>query len=1489
MAIRSFLDIEAREESDEDDWSDNNGEDMEPVDIGSNNEERTEETRRPLPSKRKKIPPAEQLFASIFARLLPESSTSPPSPIPSNSANDPRPIAHTGLGADCTGSCSGPEGPFHPWAEAVLRRERDNPEPFTTPQRAPPLQPPERAELELDFTKLPERCKGSTYPELSQPSRFIIREAWAAWAAWERDEAPESSLIRRRELAPGEWVTVRHRGQHHGDTGIVYRVDRTKEGHRGYWVFLVPRLPTDHERVQSGLAPGSEKPALREKGDAPSKRKRKREENRLIKWSLNLFNPKDHKKDEVTRLQEHATFQYNKRTYSHGLVLRFYRETSLDPRFAILSAESLRFFTRSRHPFILQSTLPCLEHWKFEYGEAVTVKNLPGINSVILEVAENEGTCHVEVGERSLDTYSDIHVVPMRLLLKVVRPGDYVRVVAGVHIGLEGLVTQLSGAEVHVFELTPDDANDDAQSPWQTPKGKLARVQHNMDAILHVNSVKVIPPPFIMDHGPWYDVRVVVESEKDSHYDVYHGCVGVIKRVRRTGPNKLGVTVYLFRFDSSTEFELRHLLDQRTRQPLLLAHPLPEYYHQYRIDPELDKMYTGRPPWFGVRVSIIGGHHKGTVAIVKDVNSQSSPMRHIKLRVELQQASEVVNRLEWVSLKHVLEERTKKPLYLYWPVLTSSIFAPLPHDLVPERFWAPQKKSKLNGRWRDDNVETPEEPLHLLEDGVEIEEIVVENNETNDDDEAENAEIEEDLEMEDPWSVWNPNHRSGITHSIIDVEGSRSRISDESTYLWDRTVFSPCWSAGSIEYEMQARLDVLFDSLPAHLRSPSPPPLPSPSAPGLPAVPTHWFLHPKLVNMMFQVKVMSKEIFIETSARPTGIVAMRKKGRGKEDVPHCDIVKAVPRNFGSQSLMVIIGGKEDDIGKVVRGIYYFFNQVHREESKWWMAVTVNPQFTWMRAEAPQFLDLDPEHLAIVDEPSENRKKAKETFETNTAAGSSTAVRFGKQSPGLHSQAADLELGKVSGTAVVLDRQMRRKQSIDMDISRLDRILKPHKTTIPLKDWSYRRGFLPRRDSDRSAYVGFSIDALARESGSLQNCFQRLARYREAAIVGFGVTHGPNLPGHRHLRGDPAILEALSELLEILGYHCLKASADAESLLAQWAYDGHIDAIIATNTLPLALGAPVVLRESLSTSNGDVEVDVYDAAVLKRATGINRAGMVLILLLSGYICPLGVTDSLANDLAAKTKIGDMLMDAMDTWLGINQGKLEKAFYNINLELCETLETNPDRALSRRHAKLASYFTWLWPREELALYLYNKRERQTQLAGFAMLRGWYDIVDVARLRLWGVRHLGWEHADSSSIIRDGGLSIWQAVMASVLLSPVAEYDPEKQIIKARYLRAKILSETAMRTPRNGLKCTRFLVSLKHAGIAARLPITDKSVSLRIPDLVKRYIKEKQFTDHVVDSDDDDDMTLSASDRNSSEDPGEAMMVVEMTQEAKEESDE
>ncbi|KAK7024543.1 hypothetical protein VNI00_016218 [Paramarasmius palmivorus] len=976
MTIRSFLDIEAREDSEEED-SVSDGEDIKPVDTGSKTEEEIEERRKSLRSKAKKIPPAEQLFASIFARLLPEYTTSPESS-PSSSTNDARPITHTESVKEGTVPCLEPVEPFHPWVEAALRREKDNPDPFMEPQLAPPLQPPEHRKLGLDLSKLPDQPKGSSYPELSVPSRFVVQEAWAAWAAWERDEAPEQSLIRRRELAPGEWITVRHRGQHRGDTGVVYRVDRTKEGHRGYWVFLVPRLPTDYERVRFNLASGTERSTLVEEGSAPSterkrKRKRKRDQDQPVKWSLHLFNPEDYKKEEVTMLQEHATFQYSKRTYSHGLVLRFYRETSLDPRFAVLPKESLRLFMRSRHPFILRSTLPCLEHWKFEYGEVVTVKNMPGVDSTVLDVAENEGTCRVEVGDRTVDTRSDIHVVPMRLLLKVVRPGDYVQVVAGLHSGLEGLVTQSSGAEVHVFELTPDDNNIGTNSHWQTPKGKLARVEHDMDAIVHVNSVKVIPPPFTMDHGPWYDVRVVVQSEKDSHYDVYHGCVGQIKRVRRTAPNKLGITVYLFRFDSSTEFEPIHLLDERTRGPLLVAHPLPEYYCQYRIHPEMDNVYTGRPPWFGVRITIIQGNHKGAVAIVKDVNSQCTPTRRIKLQVELQRVGEVANKLESVFLKDVLEEKTKKPLYVYWPVLKSSIFAPSQHDLVPECLWNDKtKQKKMYRQCRGSNteiVEAPsmaEEPLQLLDGSVATGDVSTKKDTDSDDNKTDDGSDPGDLEndeVNDPWSIWNPNNRTGITHSVIEVENSRSGVSNESNYMWEKTAFSSSCT----------------------MRSLSPSPIPSPSAPLLRSLPMHWFLHPKLVGINFQVKVDAKEIFVQTSARPTGITAMRNRGRGKEDVRHGDIVKAVPRNFGSQSLMVIVDGNEDDIGKFVRGIYYFFNQVHREESKWWMAVTVNPQFTWLRAESPQFLDLDPEHLAIVDEPSENKKKAKQAFETVRAA------------------------------------------------------------------------------------------------------------------------------------------------------------------------------------------------------------------------------------------------------------------------------------------------------------------------------------------------------------------------------------------------------------------------------------------------------------------------------------------------------------------------
>ncbi|ESK82000.1 hypothetical protein Moror_8425 [Moniliophthora roreri MCA 2997] len=205
----------------------------------------------------------------------------------------------------------------------------------------------------------------------------------------------------------------------------------------------------------------------------------------------------------------------------------------------------------------------------------------------------------------------------------------------------------------------------------------------------------------------------------------------------------------------------------------------------------------------------------------------------------------------------------------------------------------------------------------------------------------------------------------------------------DDTNLWDRALLSTTARVFTGDEYASPPLTPLRLSP----SLPSPPPLPVPTASSLPTV-YHWCLHPSLINKLVQVKFadLPKPTFLQTTKQPTGvIVPMQKMGCLWQDVSHSEVQKCPVRSFTNQSLMVIINGEEEHIGKLVRGIYYFFNGTRAEERKWWIVITVNPKMTWMPAEVPELLDIDPDNLALMDETSEAKANAKLTFNTIRSA------------------------------------------------------------------------------------------------------------------------------------------------------------------------------------------------------------------------------------------------------------------------------------------------------------------------------------------------------------------------------------------------------------------------------------------------------------------------------------------------------------------------
>uniref|UniRef100_A0A0W0FCZ5 XPG-I domain-containing protein n=1 Tax=Moniliophthora roreri TaxID=221103 RepID=A0A0W0FCZ5_MONRR len=331
------------------------------------------------------------------------------------------------------------------------------------------------------------------------------------------------------------------------------------------------------------------------------------------------------------------------------------------------------------------------------------------------------------------------------------------------------------------------------------------------------------------------------------------------------------------------------------------------------------------------------------------------------------------------------------------------------------------------------------------------------------------------------------------------------------------------------------------------------------------------------------------------------------------------------------------------------------------------------------------------------------------------------------------------------------------------------------------------------------------------------------------MTAFAVVDGEDLPRCKwYEHGDPRILAALWDLVEILGFQRLKASGDADALLAQWSAKGQIDAVISSSVVLLALGARV---------DTECKVDIFEAAQIEQLGGIDHGGLVLILLLSGIICPVSTTNRVAKEMG-KTHIGRMLLERMDAYWW-NKSRLDDEFNRFNNIVATVLEFNAEGYLKTKHPKIAHSLTVVWPHREISEYLHNSPGDMLDSI-YPSLHGDYNVVDVLRLRLWGNRHMGWEYMDSVSLYRDCGCSIWQAIVGSIIHSPVASFDPDLNVIKSQFLRVQILSEVKGRRSKDGTLSTRVTFSLDGIAEVGRLPLEGRIVMLHVPEDVLDIMK-------------------------------------------------
>ncbi|KAK1218279.1 hypothetical protein PQX77_019044 [Marasmius sp. AFHP31] len=704
-----------------------------------------------------------------------------------------------------------------------------------------------------------------------------IKKTWTKWAAG-HPVAPDST-VPRRQLAPGEWVEV-CTGRYKGDGGIVWRPDTTRSGATGYFILVVPRLRFPKVESQHDETVTSNDLALS-----------------LARPPPRLFLAENFEQG-VEQESDH-TFRFQRKTFSHGLLIKFFRDISLAPT-RTLPSDLGELFLRSEHPFLRSFPLPLPEFFVFLAGDLVYLPE-DGRTGVI---EQNNGmNCVIDFGD------DEKHIRAVELLQKVVVPGDSIRVMAGEHSGREGLVVERHASVLHIF------CRDDTRS--------------RTAFFVHINSVKICRLTFDShDDTPWLNLDVLIVHGR------YFEMRASVKAVRLTPlRDRIKLSVYLTELSCSLDLDLDEVVEAVTRKPLLDYQPLKESQRsRFKIDESMVRMRTGRVPWLGMRVRVTGGLHKGKIGVVRDVNrsSRQSSDSGLEVSVELQVVSGgACSRTEKIEYAVVREIDSGLELARALPLTSSQDFyKPAPTKRGGAHSVPRHNQASLAAVH---SVSSPSStPVHVSE--------------------------YEDLDWDNISDPWNPYSVSPIWSSPDAVPPSSSPASPEH-------VSSP-----------NALVVPSFSRRREPVRS-------------LPPAPSHWILHPNLLGVPIRVTITrgkwkKKSVFVTPTSTENGTKLLLRQ----KDILHAIDLPSIgkccdrPKPNFEQSLMVVTAGDDQHIGKFVRRISYFYDQVKSDNARWFIAGVVDRSGRQDRLTG-ELLELPPTALEIVEESKDDRDVGNALFES----------------------------------------------------------------------------------------------------------------------------------------------------------------------------------------------------------------------------------------------------------------------------------------------------------------------------------------------------------------------------------------------------------------------------------------------------------------------------------------------------------------------------
>ncbi|KIK56765.1 hypothetical protein GYMLUDRAFT_61807 [Collybiopsis luxurians FD-317 M1] len=748
----------------------------------------------------------------------------------------------------------------------------------------------------------------------------------------------------------GQWVQI-SRGLHRGDIGLVIDAYHEEDSTKGVKVMVVPRLGlTDEDRPSSS-----------------SKRKL------TTRPPPQLFDPLKCTYNSLVRHGEKHIYTYKSWKFENGLQVKFYNPQSLSPAREI-PASLFRLFMESNDmagsedEVFEASSMPWPSFWLFVPGDRVIIHSEDGkkCGTVLTtpDCSSRYPGCEVNVDNEGL------HHVLLRHLEKNVILGEFVEVLAGVHIGKKGFVAAKVDALLGIC---------------------LGQRTSGVDFWVHVNSVKLSAPDYFNTEIPWLNVEVQLRSGP------YAGWTGFVQDVAVNSARSLSITVRLPQGQICTVGY--HAIRERWTQRLLLDHqPLKRHQQQFNVE----------VPWKEVEVLIQSGHFLGCRGIVKNIRVDFRGSLCLSLWVPDYNCS--------IDIDHsaVVERQTNQPLLDYRPLEGNELreFSPIPWLGLLVDFVKGEYKGQY-GAVKDVNRYQANPDLAGKRSGLvlTVERYVFTPNPSSKLVKVDYDAVRTKYCLCDVFmptvrqSFYLPHHDyERLLPTPFDLPPSTGADTGSSTPLPSdlekETMFTGIWSPGcptprpspSPAQEISpiaSGYETPPQSSPVPWTPASPSPSPPSRAPSPVAAPlAHWILHPNLVGIPIQVDINGGKldtswkkggIYVETVIGQEGISVIFRRSSAKiVFVPYESVVSfnERPKPATEKGLMVVARNNPEHIGKLVRRVHHLYVGQKNEDNHWVMLLTVDcsgPQ----EAKGAEFLELHPNDLEFVRENPDERRYSTE--------------------------------------------------------------------------------------------------------------------------------------------------------------------------------------------------------------------------------------------------------------------------------------------------------------------------------------------------------------------------------------------------------------------------------------------------------------------------------------------------------------------------------